>query len=282
MTALIQRNLKKYFKDKATVFFSMLGVLLIFVIVALFIGDVITKDIPPTNPKEVVSYWLVSTMIALSTLTVASGSSKFIIDDKETKGYKDIKASPISNAKIAIANFLSIYIITIIMTLVAFTFGVIYVAIGKHPMIDFVTFLGVFGVILLASFTGAALAFLVAAFVKTSSVFGAINALNASLVGFLTGGYSAMSALPAAIQWFVKLFPHSHANVLIRQLIVRPSIERGIENQHVIVEFEKAMGVIYEFGDTTLPVYGHVLFLIIPGIVLLAVGFWVHLRKKEN
>jgi multidrug/hemolysin transport system permease protein len=39
MSAMVKRNLKIYFRDKASVFFSMLSVIIIFALYILFIGD---------------------------------------------------------------------------------------------------------------------------------------------------------------------------------------------------------------------------------------------------
>ncbi|MCE2347505.1 ABC transporter permease, partial [Streptococcus thermophilus] len=45
MSAMVKRNLKIYFRDKASVFFSMLSVIIIFALYILFIGDSVNSGL---------------------------------------------------------------------------------------------------------------------------------------------------------------------------------------------------------------------------------------------
>ena len=52
MKSLIVRNLKVFFRDRASVFFSLLSVFIIFVLYVLFLGDVWTNELPKVPGRE--------------------------------------------------------------------------------------------------------------------------------------------------------------------------------------------------------------------------------------
>ena len=49
MNTFIKRNVRLFFRDRSAVFFSLLAVLIIIGLYALFLGDVWLSDFPGTN-----------------------------------------------------------------------------------------------------------------------------------------------------------------------------------------------------------------------------------------
>lgn len=72
MSAMVKRNLKIYFRDKASVFFSMLSVIIIFALYILFIGDSVNsglKFLP--HPNRLMRAWMLAGMLASASITTS-------------------------------------------------------------------------------------------------------------------------------------------------------------------------------------------------------------------
>ena len=73
MIALVNRNLKVYFRDKASVFFSLLAVIIIFLVYLLFLGDVWAQNLPQVEgvrPME--QFWVIaSIVVSIAAIAVA-------------------------------------------------------------------------------------------------------------------------------------------------------------------------------------------------------------------
>ncbi|MCM3699978.1 hypothetical protein [Paenibacillus macerans] len=75
--------------------------------------------------------------------------------------------------------------------------------------------------------------------------FGALEAVKN--IGF----YVEEGSLPEAVQWAIKLFPVSHASVLIRSVMLERPMEISFAGapDGMEAEFMRSMGVMYQFGS---------------------------------
>ncbi|ADN69343.1 ABC transporter permease [Mycoplasmopsis fermentans] len=287
MGAIIKRNIKKYFMDKTNVFFSLLSVILVFFIVAVFLGKSISDGLKgwviedkSKSAREIMNLWMISTTTTIGCITVSLGASSFMVEDIESKAYKDIYASPVNKSSIIIGNAISIYAVTVIMSTVSFIISFVYALCFGAKFLSFLQIVEVIGLILVSSLIGSSFSFLIVYFIKKHNVFAAINALIGSIAGFIIGGYSTMESLPDALQWIIKCFPASHANVLFRQTLVSPAIDRLISDPTHIEQFKKIMGCFYKFNDYQMQWY--VNFIIVAGtsLLLYSIAFGVQFTKK--
>ena len=102
MKIMVKRNLKIYFQDKASVFFSMLSVIIIFALYIFFIGDSISsglKFLP--HPNRLMRAWMLAGMLASASITTSLGAYGVMISDRENKTIKDFYSSPVSRRQIA-------------------------------------------------------------------------------------------------------------------------------------------------------------------------------------
>ena len=97
MKALIERNLKVFFRDKASVFFSLLAVLIIFLLYMLFLGDVWQQNLPKVaGTRAMMDSWIMAGVLAVTSLTTVMGAFGTMVDDRQNKIVKDFSASPVS------------------------------------------------------------------------------------------------------------------------------------------------------------------------------------------
>ena len=95
------RNLKVFFKDKSSVFFSLLAVFIIIGLYALFLGDVWTSSMSDiAGIRFLMDSWIMAGLLAVTSVTTTMGAYGIMVQDREKKITKDFAASPVGNKNI--------------------------------------------------------------------------------------------------------------------------------------------------------------------------------------
>jgi multidrug/hemolysin transport system permease protein len=255
MTVLISRHLKVFFRDKTSVFFSLLAVIIILALYLLFLGDVWAQDLVKAvgakeSTKALVSSWIMAGILAITSITTVMGAFGTIVDDRVNNIIKDFKSAPVSDTKVAYSYIFASFIIGLIMTLFTFVIAEIYIVISGGELLPFISMLKVFGIVALSSLCSTAMISLLVSFFKSQAAFGTASTVIGTLIGFLTGIYIPIGALPSAVQLAIKLFPIAHSAQLLRQIMIEPlgqQVFAGVP-QAVVEEFQETMGITFRLG----------------------------------
>jgi len=256
MIGFAKRNLLVFFRDKAAVFFSLLAVLIIIGLYALFLGEVWVGGFQGmSGVRYLMDTWIMAGLLAVTSVTTTMGAFGIMVDDKTKKIIKDITASPLKRSSIAGGYILSSFIIGVIMSLVALALAEIYVMANGGALPDPATLVKVLGLILLSTFTNTSLVLFLVSFFRSSTAFSTASTILGTLIGFLTGIYLPIGQLPAGVQWVVKIFPVSHSAALFRQVMMADPIAQTFAGapEEVLLGFKQTMGVVFQFGETVIP-----------------------------
>jgi hypothetical protein len=151
--ALIRRNIKLFFKDKGLFFTSLITPLILLVLYTTFLGNVYRDSfllsIPEFMQNEVsniidgcVGGQLISSLWAVSCITVAFCSNMPMVQDKLIGAHNDISVTPVKHTHVAISYYAATFLVTLIINLVALVAGLIYIAaIGWYLTVSDVLFL---------------------------------------------------------------------------------------------------------------------------------------------
>jgi multidrug/hemolysin transport system permease protein len=279
------RGIKIFFKNKGGVFFSLLSVIIIFCLFIFFIGDSITSGLDfLDNAQYVMNSWVVAGMLASSSITTSMGAYALMVSDKENKSIKDFYSSPLKRSDIVAGYMCTGLIISIVMSVITFIFGEIYIVINGGNLADFTTIIKVFGVILLSSFSSSAMVCFIVSFVKNMSTYTTISIILGTLIGFLVGAYVCIGDLPTGVQWVIKCFPCAHSAVLFRQLLMADGINSGFSDlsDNVLTEFLNQVGATFEYGDWKPKMWFHVSVLIVTGILFYLLAIINMSRKAKK
>ncbi len=265
MKPLIERNLKVFFRDKASVFFSLLAVLIIFMLYLLFLGDVWTSELPKVDGiKVMMDSWIMAGLLAVTSLTTVMGAFGTMVDDQQHKLVKDFNASPVARSKIVAGYEVAAFLIGSVMSLIAFVLAELYiVSRGGAPLAPLPA-LETVGLILLSTLCNTAFISFIVSFIKSQNAFGTVSSILGTLVGFLTGIYLPIGMLPSAVQFVIKIFPLSHAALLLRQVMMEAPMQQvfSLAPDAITDGFREQMGVFFRFGGHTLPAYASLLILL--------------------
>lgn len=285
MTQMTVRGLKIFFKDKGGVFFSLLGVIIIFCLFIFFVGDAITEGLEfLSNAEYVMNSWVVAGMLASSSITTSMGAYAVMVSDKEQKSIKDFYSSPLSRSSVAGGYMCTGFIISVIMSVVTLVFGEIYIIANGGEILSFVATCKVLGAILLASFASSAMVCFIISFVKTGNTYTTISIILGTLIGFLIGAYICIGELPNGVQWVIKCFPCAHAAVLFRQLLMADGIAEGFADlpAQALTEFKETTGVTFRYGDWQPEMWFHILVLVGTGILFYLLAIINMSRKAKK
>jgi multidrug/hemolysin transport system permease protein len=279
--AMIKRNLRLYFRDKASVFFSMLGVIIIIALYVLFLGSMLegfVSEIDPNASRFFMDSWVMAGVVAAASITTTFAGFGTMIDDKVKKINRDFMVAPVSRAKLVFSYVLSSFIIGMIMTLFTFVLAQGYIVIYGGEFLSFNGVLKMLGLILLSVSASSAFVFFNACFVKTTNAFAMLSTLIGTFIGFLTGIYIPIGNLPDAVQWVIKVFPISHSATAMRQVMMSEAIDLS----YIPENSQQFLGVIFKYGEYQMPFWGHLIVLFATFALFSTLSVVVTSRYKEK
>ena len=281
------RNLRVFFKDKSSVFFSLLAVFIIIGLYALFLGDVWLNSLEGTGMigvRYLMDSWIMAGLLAVTSVTTTMGAYGILVEDRAKKIDKDFRASPVSRRSIVGGYIANAILVGIVMSLITVVLAEIYIVAGGGQLMSFPTLCRVLLLIVLATLTNSSMVLFLVSFFKSVNAFATASTVLGTLIGFLTGIYLPIGNLPEGVQWVVKLFPVSHAAVLFRQVMMAKPLAASFEGAPAqsLEEFEEMMGITFFFGQTEVAPWMSVLILLGTGAVFFALALLQLSRKRKT
>ncbi len=284
MTAFVSRNLKVFFRDRASVFFSLLAVFIIIGLYVLFLGDVWLQGLPDMpGAKALMDSWIMAGLLAVTSMTTTMGAFGTMVDDRAHKLIKDFSASPIRHSQIAGGYIFSSFTIGIIMTLITLVLAELYIVGGGGAWLTFGALCKVLLLLLLSALCNTAMIAFLISFFKSNNAFGTASSIVGTLIGFLTGIYLPIGMLPEGIQFVIKIFPVSHAALLLRQVMMEVPMQTVFAGApaEAVEGFRQEMGVVFKMGDTAMTTWTSILILLGAALAFYALSIWRYSKKSK-
>lgn len=283
MTVFMKRNLKLYFRDKTAVLSSLLAVFIVIALYVVFLGSSWLNSLPSNLPGrlQLRDSWLAAGLVTVASVTTTLGAFGVMVDDKSKKIIKDFAVSPMRRGAITAGYLLNALIIGSVMSLLVLVLAQGYLVANGGAMLGSVQLLQVLGLVLLSSLCNTAFLCFAVSFFKSMNAFSTISAIVGTLVGFVAGIYLPIGSLPAGVQFGMKLFPISHAALLMRRLMMQGAVATSFADAPpaLISEFEEMMGLRFSWGGTVISPLASVC-IIVGATVLFYVLAMLNMRRK--
>ncbi|MDL2220473.1 ABC transporter permease [Eubacteriales bacterium OttesenSCG-928-N14] len=281
--ALARRNMKLYFRDKTSVFFSLLGALIVLLLYILFLSKVQADNIaaqlpmiPRVDIDNLINAWVIGGIISISTLTTALGTLGAMVDDN-TKGIiKDFRTAPISRMQLMLSYLISGVLSSVLINCVLFVVAEGYLVFSGGTLLPFVDILKVLGLILLCCTSFTAISAFFVTLTKTPGAFGGLSTITGTLIGFLSGSYMPVGVFPQAVQTIIRAMPFSYSAALFRRIFTRIPASAVFANapEAFRTEYELFWGIRVEAFGNELSVGTMLLFIALMGLVFFAFSVW--------
>lgn len=237
---LVKRHLLVFFRNKLRMFFTLMVPFIIFVIYILFLRDLELNSVSSVladlaekhNAPEIkalsanaefikkvetlIDSWMLSGIIAISTMTVSLQTNTMIVADRETGVNKDFVSSPINRNLLIGSYFLFNFIVTLSVCFMFLLACFIYLACMGEFCITFVDFLSMVGILAFSSCVSVLLTIFICSFVSRDATMASITTIFSTAIGFLIGAYMPMSMLPEFARNFCVFVPGTFSCSLLR------------------------------------------------------------------
>ncbi|MCM1439467.1 MAG: ABC transporter permease [Roseburia sp.] len=292
----VKRNLKMFFKDKGMFFSSLITPIILLVLYIFFLSKVFKDSFinslngAPASDKLIngfVAGQLCSSLLAVCCITVAFCSNLLMVQDKVTGARGDLLISPANRSVHALGYYLSTAAATLIVCLIAFCGGLIYIACSGWYLSFADIVLSLADVVLLVLF-GTALSSVVNFFLNTQGQMQAVGTIVSAGYGFLCGAYMPISQFGSTLQNVLGFLPGTYGTALIRNHVLAGAF-REMQSQGWSAEvIDGVKGSI----DANLTFFGHtvalwVCYLVVVLSIAVLVGLYVLFnvlsgRKKKR
>lgn len=289
---LIKRNIKLFFKDKGMFFTSLITPAILLVLYVTFLGNVyrdsFTSNLPNSLKlseniiKGLVGGQLISSILAVSCVTVAFCSNFLMVQDKANGTIRDFRISPVKSATLSLSYYASTLLSTLIICFVATGICFTYVAIvGWYMSIADIFFL--FLDILLLVLFGTALSSIINFFLSTQGQISAVGTIISAGYGFICGAYMPMSSFGEGLQKILSFLPGTYGTSLVRnhtmQGVLAEMQNQGIPTE-VIEKLKDSLDCnLYFFGSQ---VNIGAMYMILGITILVLIGIYISLNKSKK
>lgn len=288
---LTKRNIKLYFNDKGMFITSLITPAILLVLYATFLAKVYESSLVSMIPKNLnipsniinglVSGELVSSLLAVSCITVAFCSNLLMVQDKVTGSTKDLLVSPTKKTELSISYFLASFISTLIINVTALILCLIYTTITSRFVGIGYVFRILFDVVLLTLF-GCSLSSIINCKLNSQGQISAVGTIISSGYGFICGAYMPISSFAVGLQKFIKFLPGTYGTSMIRNTTMNPffkDLSSYLPTQ-TINEIKSGLDCRLDFFGTNVSVSTMYLIMIITDILL--IGIYILQNRKSK
>lgn len=229
--ALIRRNVKLYFRDKGMFFTSLITPVILLVLYSTFLASVYEDSFRSALEAAGASVsdkvlWgcvggeLVSSLLAVSCVTVAFCSNLRMVQDKITGARKDLTITPVRPGTLALSYYAAALLSTLLVNFAALAVCLAYLAkVGWFLTFGDAAALAL-DVVLLVLF-GTALSSCVIFPLTTQGQASAVGTIVSAGYGFICGAYMPISSFSDGLQKVISFLPGTYGTSLLRNHALR-------------------------------------------------------------
>ena len=295
LSALIKRNIKLYFRDKGMFFSSLITPIILLILFVTFLGSIYRDSFASALSAAginadaslidgCVGGQLISSLLAVTCITVAFCSNLIMIKDKTSGARRDLTVSPLRLSTLGFSYYLAALMSTLIINLTAAAVSLAYLAFVGWYLSAADVLLLILDVFLLTMF-GTALSSCVNFFLSSDGQASAVGTIVSAGYGFICGAYMPVSNFSPALQKILSFLPGTYGTVLLRNHAMRGAFRQmtkdGIPQEIIEKICDSVDCNLYFFGEK---VSVSAMYMVLCASILLFIGIYiaVNLIKEKR
>ncbi len=230
LRALIRRDVRLFFKDKGMFFTSMITPVILLVLYGTFLANVYREAFQESlaGAMEVsdqlidacVGGQLVSSILAVSCITVAFCSNLLMVQDKANGTIRDLTISPVGSYTLALGYYIATLLASLLICGVAAGICLLYLyAVGWYFTVTDILLLLLDVCIL--TMLGTAMSSVIHFFLSTQGQMSAVGTIVSAGYGFISGAYMPIASYPEGLQKAISFLPGTYGTSLLRNHALR-------------------------------------------------------------
>ena len=294
---LLKRNILLYLRDRVSVFFSILSMLIVLALMVIFLGNMNIENVVDAlaesgglrdtaadekNAAYLIQMWTLAGILIVNAVTITLTVMGTMVQDEVKNRLASFYMAPVKRIKITLGYILSSWIVGIGMCILTLIVGELYMVFCGHPLLCAADCLKLCGMIVLNTFIYASLSYFMALFIHSESAWSGIMTIIGTLVGFVGAIYLPMSMLPEGVSRVLKCLPVLHGAAMMRMVCTKDAIDQTFAGLPEIAgdTFREQMGVSIFMGDREIVLFDQILFLVICAIIAIIASAWITKRRK--
>ncbi|MFP4078608.1 MAG: ABC transporter permease [Candidatus Izemoplasmataceae bacterium] len=280
MTSLIKRHLLVFLRDRWAVFFSLLAVIIIILLYALFLMEMLKMNLPEPlqgtdDADYLVNSWLFSGVLMVSTVTVPLGFLSVMINDKSERVSNDFFVAPVKRMTITLSYLIAAFIVTFVLALFNFLAGQIIIYLNVQEFLPLATFFKTLLVTALSVALFTTMLYALVSFIKSQNALGTFTSIVATLIGFANGMYVPIGVFDKTVQSILNALPFMQMTALYRKVYMEEALEKSFTGNEAALESYSAFnGVDIELFGSDLSAGILVMILVLWTVVFMALSAW--------
>ena len=249
--ALAKRNVLCYIRDRQSVLFSLMGVLIVVLLYLLFLRNMLIESYPDLPGMDnLVDVWVMSGILGIVPVTTCAGALQTMVEDRTGGRDRDLLVTPMGARSIALGYVLSTFVVGLLMGAITLSICLVYLVVTGCPL----SIEGVLVTVVLlvpSALSASIVMFAIVSFIKSTGAFSGLFTVVSVMVGFLAGIYMPMGTMPTAMQVVGTLVPASHMAALFRDNLAQDALEQTFmgASPDVVSQFRYDMGFDLHLGD---------------------------------
>ena len=250
---LAKRNALCYFRDRASVFFSLMAVLIVIMLYLLFLRNLLIDSMmtglefaSSDQISNLVDSWVLAGILGIVSVTSSAGSLQCMVDDRVSGKNLDFMITPMKPYQLASSYILSTFFVGLIMSVITLGITLAFL-LATGCILDGTAIITCVALLIPSTLSGSIIIFALISFIKSQGAFSGFFTVLSTMIGFLTGIYMPMGNLPAAMQTLGSLMPATHMAALFRQNLSSGAME-DVFGPYDTTEFRKEMGFDLSIG----------------------------------
>lgn len=286
--SLTKRNCLVFLRDRATVFFALLSMMIVLMLQGLFLGDMNIEGVTDLllqyggsrdivmdkeNAAHLIKYWTLAGILVVNAVTVTLTVIGTMVSDAAENRLESFYSAPVSKNIIALSYVTAAVIIGTLFCMITLAAALMYIKATGGRLLDIASIAKIVVYILLNVFIFAVVMYLAALFIRSTSAWSGIATVVGTLVGFVGAIYLPMGALPENVAGVLKGFPVLHGASLMRKICCEQALLdtfAGMPDE-LIAEYKEHMGITVAMGKGVVSNVHQILFLAAFGMAALLI-----------
>lgn len=223
LLSLIKRNIKLFFKDKCLVIGALVGPIILIVLYFTFLNDVYRDTFKSFIPEgtsnkiinDIVNGELISSILAVSCITVSFCSNFLMVRDKVNNARSDLLVSPVKSYVLALAYYIATVISSLTICYIALGISLVFVAFS-HWFFTASSLLMLLLDVFLTVLFGTALSSIINFFLTSEGQISAVGTIISAGYGFICGAYMPINSYNSGLKNVIMFTPGTYCTSLIR------------------------------------------------------------------
>lgn len=286
--SLTRRNCLVFLRDRGTVFFALLSMMIVLMLQGLFLGDMNIEGVTDLlllyggsrdivmdreNAAHLIKYWTLAGILIVNAVTVTLTVIGTMVSDAAENRLESFYSAPVSKNIIALSYVTAAVIIGTLFCMVTLAAALVYIKATGGRLLDMDSIARITGYILLNVFLFAVIMYLAALFIKSTGAWSGIATVVGTLVGFIGAIYLPMGSLPENVAGVLKGFPVLHGASLMRKVCCEQALLDTFTGmpEELIAKYKEHMGITVAMGEGVVSNVHQILFLTAFGMAALLI-----------